>query len=51
MKSIIISGICGKTGANVYESAKEAGLNVACGIDREYITEISTAPCINRLPT
>ena len=36
MKSIIISGICGKTGANVYESAKEAGLNVACGIDREY---------------
>lgn len=36
MKSIVISGICGKTGANVYESAKEAGLNVACGIDKEY---------------
>ena len=35
MKSIIISGICGKTGANVYESAKEAGLNIVCGIDKE----------------
>lgn len=34
MKSIIISGICGKMGEMVYQSAKEYGIKTVCGVDK-----------------
>ncbi len=34
MKSIIISGICGKMGEMVYQSAKEYGIKTICGVDK-----------------
>ena len=36
MKSIIISGICGRMGKMVYDSAKEMNIQTVCGVDKNF---------------